>query len=174
MSSWEGREASSFLNSWGILYTFYPCTIGPKQAGWQFSNRLSLSASPISTLLSRLQFGPHVEVASVTVWPHWLFTEVNVEAATVLAQVPFCSSYRKYTSFFTSLGRLWDLKKTYCSLIVLFHSASRFWLTYRLSATVPAPTGLPVSWSHSLYHDGLTLWDHEPQIKCFFCMLPWS
>ena len=48
-------------------------------------DRLTLSASLISRLSGRLQFGPHVEVASRVVQPHSLFTGICVEAATTLS-----------------------------------------------------------------------------------------
>ena len=52
----------SCLFSGFTLYTLYP--IGPKQAVFKVAvhDWLSLSASPISRLSGRLQFGPHAEV----------------------------------------------------------------------------------------------------------------
>lgn len=89
------QQQAPLLILGNTLYTLLPHPIGPEQAcpPMAVPDWLSLSASPISRLSGRLQFG--LEVASDTIRPHLLLTYIYVEVATTPAAGPFCSSYKK-------------------------------------------------------------------------------
>ena len=84
----ENPAASSFIDSRGALFVpsiLIPLFPSKHVLQVAVPDWLSLFASSISRLIGRLQFGPHVEVASRVVQPHSLFTGICVEAATTLS-----------------------------------------------------------------------------------------